>query len=579
MRKLYALVAGLFFGLASIQSMANTPTADVASFTYTIDASGFNVSFTNTSVLGSEPGPRYAYWSFGDGSTQTTGALDGTQHHYANAGTFTVCLRLFRYITSSNTPTVTAESCVTIVIHRPDSCRADFERLPFASTNSPLAAYFKAIPSHNNNKKPARVCWNFGDGNDTCINYPENYTGTYVVGHRYEHPGNYEVCVKIIYYGGCEARKCKQVQVGPADECRADFEQIPVTTVNDHLRTYFKALPWNSNNRKPARICWTFGDGEDTCINYGQDFNGPYAVGHNYDHPGTYEVCVKILYYGGCEARKCKSIVVPPPPATCAVRLFEITPSISSLIRGFQAVPVSTPPRRLERICWVFGDGEDTCIMIDPQGPMPDLVIRHTYPGPGVYRACVKVRFQGGCEAYNCVEVVIRGGTNICGAYMLETLSGPRTYKFKGFSINNPNDQVISYRWTFGDGSGAIGQEVAHTYAQGGDYQVCLYIKTALGCESKVCKTVRVPGNNAPTLLLTPNPVINTLHVQFFSTHTETVYIKILNGNGTIVASFIKNVSVGVNNWDHDLANLLPGIYSYVLQSPHQLASAIFIKQ
>ncbi|HSU28911.1 MAG TPA: PKD domain-containing protein, partial [Chitinophagaceae bacterium] len=267
MRKLYAFFAGLIFCLVSNQTMA---TPDVAGFTYTIDATGFNVAFTNTSVLGSEPGPRYAYWNFGDGTTQTTGALDGTQHHYANAGSYTVCLRLFRYGTASNTATVTAESCVTIVIREPhpDSCSADYERIPLSATSDPLHIYLKALPWHSNDKRPVRICWRFGDGRDTCIQYSNTSPGPYVVEHNYANPGFYEVCVNILYQGGCEARKCKTLQVGHPDSCRADFERIPLSTSNNPLRAYFKALPWHNNNKKPSRVCWTFGDGRDTCINY-----------------------------------------------------------------------------------------------------------------------------------------------------------------------------------------------------------------------------------------------------------------------------------------------------------------------
>jgi hypothetical protein len=383
--------------------------------------------------------------------------------------------------------------------------------------------------------------------------------------------------VKIEYFGGCEARKCKEIRIGERDSCSADFERGPNPGTSP-LTVGLKALPWNNNNRKPARVCWNFGDGRDTCINYPENYTGLYNVVHRYLQPGQYEVCVKIFYYGGCEARKCKTIVVSPPPVNCTVRLFEITPSITSLVRGFMAIPSSTPPSRPVRICWYFGDGEDTCIMIDPQQPLPNFLIRHTYPGPGLYRACVKVRFEGGCVAEDCKEVVIRSASNICGGFMIDSLMAPRTFKFKGFSIHAPNDEVISYRWTFGDGTSATGREVTHTYNQGGNYEVCLMIKTRLGCETRICKTVRVPGNNLPALQLTPNPVINVLNVAFLSTHTEQVNIKILNALGNQVRTFVRNVNVGPNNWNVDLSTLMPGVYSFIVQSPNQLASAIFIK-
>lgn len=768
MRKLYALVAGLCFILTTIPTHARHFSDDIANFSFSLTAPGNTVIFTNSSIIGSEPGIRKAFWSFGDGTGAWTLPLAGTQHTYQAAGTYTVCLKIYRYRTNTGDSILSAQVCKTIIIEaicradferlphtttnnllltsfkalpshqqdkkpvkicwsfgdgtdtcinysnnhtgpyvvnhaytsggvyevcvkilyeggcearkckvveitRPDSCRADFEKLAVSATNNPLTviykalpwhangkkpmkvcwsfgdgrdtcinylnihngAYtvahtylqpgqyevcvkiiyyegcearkcklvqlertdscraefervpsifgnnlnwtsFKALPWHSGNKKPARICWSFGDGRDTCINYGPDYNGSYLVHHLYREAGNYEVCVKIIYYGGCEARKCKIVHIERPETCKADFEKLPLTTANDLLTTVFRALPWHNTNKKPAKICWTFGDGRDTCITYGPDYNGPYIAGHRYQHPGQYEVCVKITYQGGCEARLCKVVVIPH--RSCDVNVHEIIPSISSLVRGFYAALSSVPESRPVRICWNFGDGNDTCIVATSSNP-PDLLIRHTYPGPGAYRACVRVVFANGCVAEDCDEVLIRAHGNVCGGFMEEVMIAPRTYRFKGFAIHGPNDQVLGYRWTFGDGSSATGREVTHTYNQGGDFEVCLYIKTVLGCETRICKTVRVPGHNQPNLVLSPNPVTTVLHASFFSTHTETVTIKLVNSNGTVIRSITRNAVAGINNWDFDVSNLLPGIYTLLVQSPNQQSSALFIKQ
>ncbi|MES1216706.1 MAG: PKD domain-containing protein [Bacteroidota bacterium] len=522
--------------------------------------------------------PERICWKFGDGKDTCIKYEPGftgqyvVGHHYQQPGAYEVCVSIL-YAGGCE-----AKQCKIIKIGEPDSCKADFETISVAS--NPLRKYFKAIPSHNHNKKPVYICWKFGDGKDTCVQYSNTQTEPYAVGHTYDHPGQYEVCVRIVYDGGCESKKCKLIQVGEQDNCSADFERSPLQD-NNPLTIGLKALPWNNHDKKPSRICWYFGDGKDTCINYTENYTGLYVVGHRYKEPGQYEVCIKILYYGGCESKKCKVITLPPiEHDTCAVRLFEITPSVTSLVRGFFASPSSKPDRRPERICWYFGDGTDTCVMINPQStnPLSEFYIRHTYPGAGVYKACVKILYQGGCIASDCREVVIRSFTNVCGGYMVDSLAGPRTFVFKGFSVHNPNDQPVSFRWTFGDGSSADGKEVKHTYNVGGDYEVCLYIKTQLGCETKVCKKVRVPGNNEPALHLSPNPVKTVMHVEFHSTHNEQVSIKILNSSGIVVRNYIRNVTVGTNTWDIDLSGLLVGIYSFSLQSPNQLASAIFLK-
>jgi PKD repeat protein len=577
MRKFYTFAAGLLLTL--IFPFATLVANDHANFTTTISAPGNHVFFTNTSILDG-PGLRKGVWSFGDGSSFSAGPLDNATHTYNATGNYTVCLRIYRFSTANNDSVLTSEECKTVVIQTaPDSCSADFERIP-SSTANPLRVYFRALPWHNNNKhpenicwhfgdgtdtcihydpsqvvnyvvahnyaqngnynvcvrisyqggcvaekckyiqvgetdscsadfqsvspsptslskyftalpwnnhnkKPLRVCWQFGDGTDTCIQYTTTYTGSYSVNHIYAAPGEYNVCVRILYDGGCESYKCKSVQVGVADECRADFEKIQQAATNNPLHVYYRALPWNNHQRKPSQVCWEFGDGRDTCIQYPENYTGQYVVAHDYNHAGLYEVCVRIRYYGGCEAHKCKMVLVNAIGDQCHVRLLEGAQSATSLSRNFYAVTGTTINSPAHRICWRFGDGTDTCIILDSNSTGP-YHITHTYPGPGTYHACVNVLFVSGCTAEDCREVVIRSVSGICGGYMTDSLTDAHTYAFHGVSIHNPNDEAISFRWTFGDGSSGTGASVVHSYNAPGIYRVCLLINTRSGCETRI---------------------------------------------------------------------------------------------
>ncbi|MEI9947119.1 MAG: PKD domain-containing protein [Chitinophagaceae bacterium] len=574
MRKIYGLLAGLMIMLASLPANATPQTPDAADFTFTINPSTNNAVFVNHSTIGNEPGTRRAFWSFGDGSGLWTGGMDGAEHHYASAGTYTVCLKIYRIRPNINDTVLMSQVCKTLVIE--SVCHANFES-PAVSPTAP-AKYFIAQPSHNQNKKPLKICWTFGDNRDTCIQYNTAYTGTYSVSHLYGQPGTYNVCVKIFYDGGCEAQNCHSITVqAPGDSCKADYERIPAANTNDILWTSFRALPWNSSNKKPSKICWTFGDNKDTCINYGQDYTGPYVVNHHYQQPGQYEVCVKINYYGGCEARTCKTVLIPNRP--CSVGIIQLTPSSSvSRERLFYSFPHSASNSSYERICWTFGDGTDTCIL-STAAAAPSTMVRHTYPGAGVYRTCVKVFFRGGCIAEECTEVVIKSNTQLCGGYMTDSLISPQTIKFKAFAINNPADPVVSFGWTFGDGSSGQGQEITHTYTTGGEHRVCLTILTQSRCETKICNTVKVNLANQPVLQLSPNPALNVLHASFLSAYTENVTIKIINSNGTAVRTYTRSMITGVNNWDIDLSGLLPGPYLLTIQSPRQMVGLVFVKQ
>lgn len=566
MRKFYLLLT-LLLGLHQAYSQ------DTANFNYTITPNN-NVEFINTSHLHGDA-VRKAWWSFGDGARQMTPPLANTSHHYNNAGTYTACLRIYKYFTNSNDSVLTAETCKIFTIAStttPDSCHAEFTNTS-SSTNGPTQN-FVAIPWHNHNKKPERICWNFGDGSDTCIQYDPNVSNNYEVHHSYLQPGTYNVCVTIKYQGGCESSYCRVIVVG--DQCRADFEVESISAYA--LSKHFIAQPWHALQKKPVRICWTFGDGTSECIQYPTTSTEPYTINHNYAQPGQYTVCVKILYDGGCESQKCKNVsVIAPPADSCYVNVFDVATTTTNLVRHFYAGPM--PNRVAERICWNFGDGTDTCYDLPNPATQQSLTIEHHYPAPGVYHVCVKVKYAGGCEAQKCREVVIRSNTNLCGGYMTDSITGPRTFKFRGYSIMNANDHVISWRWTFGDGTTAFTQDPSHTYLNGGNYEVCLYIKTDLGCETRICKHIIIQGQNQPQLQLTPNPVINNLHALFFSTFQEQVVITIYNANGVVVRTYTRPAVVGANNWDFEVGSLPAGIYSVIVSSQHQLANAIFFKQ
>lgn len=520
--------------------------------------------------------PEQICWTFGDGNdtcinynpSQPPPNGYGVYHLYSQPGTYTACVNI-RYEGGCE-----AHYCRTLQIGQQDSCTANFEVAPVSG--SILTKHFTAIPWHSNNKKPWKICWNFGDGSDTCITYTNSYTGPYTINHTYTAPGQYNVCVRIFYVGGCEATKCNMVHVGANNQtCTADFEIL--STSNSILTKHFTAIPWHSNQNKPIYICWEFGDGKDTCIQYSNTFPGPYTVSHTYAAPGQYNVCVKIVYAGGCEARKCKVISTG---ISCHAQIFQVTGSNTSLTRGLYVVTNSIPVRPIQSICWYFGDGSDTCIVPINTAPQPSYFISHTYPGPGTYHTCVRVTYVGGCVAEHCIEVVIRSAKGICGGYFTDSLAAPRTVHFNGHSIRSTGDSILNYKWIFGDGTIAFGQNQVHTYPQPGIYTTCLLINTTRGCETRICKKI-VLGTNSTTavLQLSPNPVINILHVTFFSIYTEPVTIKITNSMGVVVRTYTRNASAGTNVWDFDVSTLLPGVYSLVVQSPNQMASAIFIKQ
>ncbi|WP_121353594.1 PKD domain-containing protein [Flavisolibacter nicotianae] len=577
MRKTLLLLAAACCGL-----LLSAQTVPSVNFGFTIDAATSNANFTNQSRnLGD--GVKKAYWSFGDGNRAVTGAADGTHHQYARAASYEVCLKIYRYPTNSHDSVLVGSACRSLTIQQ--VCTAAFQWVDSMEGAKPTRFIKFYGYGQSNAGRVLEVCWKFGDGTDSCRTFtnssiPDRYL---LMMHRYQESGVYTACLRVKFDGGCVAEKCSTVTVpkieADKDSCRAEMAVQSITATP--LGRRFVAKPWSSLHKKPLRVCWTFGDGKDTCVEYTSTYTGDYWVEHRYAQNGRYEACVSIRYDGGCESRSCQAFTIEqpaPPPTSCEAGLNEVATNLASLERKFYVGLQAN--RRAEKICWKFGDGTDSCVVLsNPVNPQ-QLLVAHRYAAPGKYTVCIRVQYAEGCVAERCRPVEIRvPHNNICGGYMTDSLGDGNVIRFTATSIHGPNDEATGYLWSFGDGTSASGKEVKHAFGTPGTYTVCVSIKTREGCETKICKPITVAGNAQPQLTLAPNPVVNNLTAVFRSLVQQTVSVRIYNGTGVLIRSYTRSAVVGANTWTFELGSLQTGVYSMVVQSANQFATAIFFKQ
>jgi PKD repeat protein len=505
-------------------------------------------------------------WDFGDGTPALiTPTATTVNHTYAQAGTYNVCIRI-KYEGGC-----ISEKCKPVIINtntQADSCTADFSVIVGASAGLRM---FTPIPWHNNNKPVIEVRWNFGDGTPALVT-----VSTTAVTHIYTVPGTYNVCIRIKYEGGCVSEKCKVVIVGQQpDMCSSYFEvqQASATT----LTRYFIAQPWHNNNKPPIQVCWRFGDGHDTCLNAVNGALPPLTIPHTYSQPGVYNVCVKITYDGGCVSDTCRPITVTGQATDSCRANFETSLlNTSPLARRYTALPLHSNGKKPQQICWKFGDGRDTCISY-AENYTGLYNVQHQYQQPGVYTVCIRIKYFGGCIAEYCRPVTVAEAS--CRALFTDSMISRFKVKFKGQTIvAQPNNPVISWQWTFGDGSAGTGQNVIHEYPHPGSYNVCLKITTANGCQHTYCR-VKVIDSGVRILQLHPNPVINTLYITYYSFRNEMAQIKIYNVFGILVRSFTRQMTIGYNNFSTEVGTLPPGPYSLVVQTPTTTAASVFFKQ
>jgi PKD repeat protein len=367
MRKFYFLLLLLSgIGLLSVSAQ------DAANFTIVIGTNN-SVHFNNTSTTTGDA-IRKGVWTFGDGQSATTGAKEGTEHLYATAGTYTVCLKIYKKVNDEFS--LTSQECKQLIIPAVAvaSCKADFSTEPVAA--APLSRKFFAQPSNSEGKKPLRLCWKFGDGKEECKEYTTLSTGPFVADHTYATAGQYEACLTIKYDGGCEAKMCKLITVTnpppppPPANCEMKFSEM-ASSVTTFKRTFIASV---MSNRSAEKICWTFGDGKDNCTQLSNPATQQSLTAtHEYAAPGVYRVCAKVSYAGGCTADFCKEVVIKANNKTCGGEMsVAVTDGKTATFEGHGTANAAG---HVTSYRWNFGDGTTGT----------GEKIKHTYTTSGNY--------------------------------------------------------------------------------------------------------------------------------------------------------------------------------------------------
>ena len=156
-----------------------------------------NATWTNQVIIAGQetftaqpfnPGWTYT-WNYGDASAPGNGFV--TNHTYANAGTYTVCLTVY-----DSSTTCSFQFCDTVQIVFPSNC-------PVTYNNTFLLGNMTFTPTPLN---PLNTyVWDFGDATAPATGLIQN--------HAYAAAGTYTVCVTMTTFQGCTSTFCDTVIV------------------------------------------------------------------------------------------------------------------------------------------------------------------------------------------------------------------------------------------------------------------------------------------------------------------------------------------------------------------------------
>ena len=516
-------------------------------FNMAIDNVNSNASFVATDTLSS-----FTYIFIVDTtnvlSNNTGGHTANFQSSINDLDTHSVCLKIVDLINQ----TVICETCTTFVF-TPGT--------PTCNITTQLTDNLVVL-TLNNPVANATTTWDFGDGT--------SYFGT-TVSHPYNALGTYNICVTSTDANGnvlCQS-------------CTS----IVVTNINANVNCNFyptivgNNLQLATNNIVPnANYTWIVSN-TDTIVQATLDLNIA-----NYQMQNIDSVLVTlVLTYSGYYCTSADWVQIPAP-VLCAANFQSIS---NGLTAYFIDVTTNNNPVN-SKYKWSFGDG-DTSIIRNTQ---------HTYAMTGTYNVCFYVRDTVAnylCNDTICQMVTVSNLPPIdtCASLFVFTQLQPYYIGIVNM-VSGVNPQ---FSWDFGDGPNSIlnGAYPQYTYAQTGDYNVCLTVTTD-NCSDTFCDSLSVDslgmlgkslaqsftvnvvspqqlinptlslhkGDGTAKLKLFPNPANDKLFVEsskLIVISSKLIVTDIL-GNEIEVQSLKSKVqSDGSLNFELSIFNLKAGIY------------------
>jgi PKD repeat protein len=332
--------------------------------------------------------------------------------------------------------------------------------------------------------------------------------------HAYAMPGIYEICVQMYDADPtlpCELYQCQEVEItGNGTECPVNLQVVP------------------DNMSAVATITGGGGATADYFIDWGDgSFSANPITQHEYANPGVYEVCV---YYGvngniGCQSSACVQIIIDPL-GDC---YFDFVATVSGLDVELQVLAAGAD-NPLFFMDW--GDGTSGETTLPPS---------HSYSAAGTYDICGQYSDSlnpAGCQLSTCITVTLTDNTGGCTVALNVVQSGNQVQA----TALGTGAVVPSYTIDWRDGSLPIFDSTgAHTYSNGGAYEICVTYSDSANAECSVttCETVVITGVEESSvqrgIRVWPNPMNDQLFIQLPESFTSDIRLRLLDSTGRVV--------------------------------------------
>ncbi|MDD1768156.1 MAG: PKD domain-containing protein [Methanomassiliicoccales archaeon] len=300
--------------------------------------------------------------------------------------------------------------------------------------------------------------WDFGDGSTSSEADPS---------HAFASKGVYSVTLVVKDDDGAISTLTKRVPAG--DEMpQAGFSYTPQepTTLNEVQFI-------DSSNDPDGSITewsWDFGDGS---------YSSKKNPSHRYSEDGFYEVRLVVSDDVGATDGANVGLTVHNIVPSVTFGWSPSAPSTCSLIQFSD--DSEDPDGSVVDFYWDFGDGASS----DQESPT------HRYADDGWYSVSLTIKDDDGASNTTSRLLQVSNSLALVSFEMSSSPASLEEVSFLDRSVD-PDGEIASWNWSFGDGFGSEEMSPEHSYARPGDYVVTLTVEDDDGGLNSTRKTLRV---------------------------------------------------------------------------------------
>ncbi|WP_341295335.1 PKD domain-containing protein [Catalinimonas locisalis] len=391
-------------------------------------------------------------WSFGDGGTYSSTALESPTYTYDSAGTYIATLEVNNTIGCANTLSKT----ITIYARPQAAFTADI-----ACAGAPTQFVDESTTGINSNVVAWE--WDFGDGGEAAPEGTAHGGSSQARNPQYSYalPGVYEATLVVLTSAGCTDTLRQEIIVESA--VQADFSaQALCPSDSDPYTVQFSDMSTVNDEEEISEWLWTI-NGENFVIA---------EPTYTFEQPGTYQVSLTVFSATACNASVTKNITINTPPAPD----FSFAANCAGQPVSFSNESLSEEVA-ISQYRWDFGG----LSISYEENPV------FVFEEAGSYQVSLTLETSEGCEYTFSQEVSVSAAPQ--AAFTADVIYGgaPLTVNF-----SNTSTGADSLSWDFGGEATANEANPSHTFSDPGTYTVTLEALSDLGCTDTYSETIEV---------------------------------------------------------------------------------------